>query len=109
MKKERSSWAVLAGAERAAAGGDHGHRLDVVPPAVAIGADDVDVAGARLVDQGLAESLVAHVHGSQFELQVGHGLGCDLHLDDHLGAGDDGRPELAVVAVVGGGEGDRRL
>ena len=38
-----------AGAEQAAAGGDHADRGDLVPPAVTLGTDHVDVAGTGLV------------------------------------------------------------
>ena len=94
MKPEQK---VLPPVEMTPTGGD------LAAPVVALGADDVDVAGAGAVAGGqqLAESAIADVHGAERQLHATLGLGRYRQLDDDRVAQQHRRPQLAVLSVIG--------
>ena len=87
-------------AERAAPEAVHRHRADLVAPRVALGTDDVHVAGPRLQEVGRAEALVVVVDQARQEVELGAALRGERDLDHDRFALHHGRPELAMRGVV---------
>ena len=94
----------LAGT-KAAVEHDHGFRVDLAAPGIALRADRIDIAtaaadariGKRLGSEDIA---VAHVHGAKIDLQKRFHRLRQQHFDQGIVAVQQRRPELAGARIV---------